>query len=248
MTLKSLLTTLVVAGTVALCSCEKPAAPAAAPVTPSPAPAAGTNVLPSIEAAQSIIVTHDLDFGGNIPGLEAALRQIERRHQPEDGAGRTFAILEAFTQPGAEAGKLRLSLRVSTEKPGVGEITFRGAKETKSLWKSRITPATKKSSFTGGELRILFDNGDGKQFNVDGSAGPPTIFDAQLKEMGVPIAQVWPEGAVRDLVFIYSACGCPIHVKCQRAGDRTVRTEAATQVIFPDDPSALQVISRLMRW
>jgi hypothetical protein len=36
-------------------------------------------------------------------------------------------------------------------------------------------------------------------------------------------------------------------VKCSRAGERTVRTDP-TQVIFPDDPAAMQVINPLMKW
>jgi hypothetical protein len=238
-----------------LCSCGRqtsaPAVQTASPVAPVTNPASppstpnDTNT-PAMEAAQSVVVTHDLDFGPNPPGLAEALQQIERRHQPTDGAGRTFAILEAFTQPGAPPGKFRLNLRVSTEKPGVGEIIFR--RTGQSLWKSRITAAAKPPSFTGGQLTILFDTGEGKSFTVDGSLNPQYILDAMLKEPGVPVSQVWPEGEVRDMAFIYSACGCPIHVKCRRAGDRTVRTEAATQVVFPDDPAAAQLISRLMRW
>ncbi len=248
---------LLVAVLAALCSCEKQTAVPggqASPIAGSPTnsatpapPAADTNT-PALEANQSVVVTQDLDFGPRPPSLAEALHGIDRRHQPADGVGRTFAILEAFTQPGAIQldGKLRVSLRISTEKPGVGEIIFR--RTGQSLWKSRITPATHKSAFSGGSLTILFDAGDGKSFTVDGSMNPPSILDAMLKEAGVPVAQAWPEGEARELSFIYSACGCPIHVKCRRAGDRTTRTEQATQVIFPDDPSAVQAIDRLMRW
>ena len=250
---------LLAAGLGAVCSCGKQSAGSGGQTTTS-TPGAATNVAPpatattadtnapAMEANQSVVVTQDLDFGPRPPGLEEVLGAIERRHQAADGAGRTFAILEAFTQPGAiqPDGRLRVSLRISTEKAGIGEILFR--RTGISLWKSRITPATHKSAFTGGSLTILFDSGDGKSFTVDGSMNPSSILDATLKEPGVPVAQAWPEGEVRDLSFIFSACGCPIHVKCRRAGDRTVRTEPATQVIFPDDPAAVQVISRLMRW
>lgn len=241
-------------GVAVLCSCEKQSSAPPPPVTAAgtkavPVAVTDTNV-PSMEAAQSVVVTHDLDLGPNPPGLAELLQQIERRHQPADGAGRTFAILEAFTQSGAPPGKFRLNLRLSTEKPGTGEILFRrkGEPLPQSLWKNLITPAAKPPSFSGGQLTILFDVGDGKQFTVDGSMNPASILEANLKEPGVPVAQAWPDGEERKLKFIYSACGCPIEVKCRRAGDRTVRTEAATQVIFPDDPAAAQLISRLMRW
>jgi hypothetical protein len=251
------LSPVVVAAWVALvCSCEKqgaspptPAGAAAAPVpkAASSTPAsADTNAVPAMEVAQSVVVTQDLDFGPKPPTLAEALQQIDRRHQPAEGGGRTFAILEAFNGAIQPDGKLRVSLRISTEKPGVGEIVFK--RNGQSLWKNRITPASHKPSFTGGALTILFETAEGKSFTVDGSTGPSSILEAMLKEPGVPVAQAWPEGEVRDLAFIYSACGCPIHVKCKRAGDRTVRTESATQVIFPDDPAAMQIISRLMGW
>lgn len=244
-----ILTMLSITGLVALCSCEqRPATSTASTGSAAASPAqtvADTNT-PPMEAAQSVVVTHDLESGPTAPSLADMVLQLDRRHHPTDGAGRTFAILEAFTQPGADAGKFRLSLRVSTEEPGVGEIIFR--RTGQSLWKNRITAALKKPSFNAGSLTILFQAEDGKSFTVDGSANPQSIFDATLKEAAIPVGQAWPEGEVRDLAFIYSACGCPIHVKCRRVGDRTVRTEAATQMIFPDDPAVLQVINSLMRW
>jgi hypothetical protein len=201
-----------------------------------------------MEANQSVVVVKDLGFGRQPPSLEAVLKELERRSQAEGGQGRTFAILEAFTQTDPITTNLNLCLRISSERPGIGEIIYNHAGKAVSLWKSRITPPTHKTGFTGGELRIHFDTGDGKSFTVDGSMNPTTIFDAMLKEPGVPVAQAWPEGEVRDLSFIYSACGCPIHVKCLRKGERTVRPEMGSQVIFPDDPAAMQVINRLMGW
>jgi hypothetical protein len=198
-----------------------------------------------MEAAQSVMVVKDIGFGRQQPSLEDVVRDIERHSQPEDGRGRTFAILEVFTQPDLETSNINLCMRISTEKPGLAAITYR--RTGKDLWKIRITPATHKPPFTGGSLTIYFDVGDGKVFTVDGSTSPSSILTATLKELGVQIGQVWPEGEVRELTFIYSACGCPIKVKCRRAGEGTVRTDA-TQVIFLDDPAAMQVISNLMRW
>jgi hypothetical protein len=216
---------------------------AAAPVTNSPF--GNTNGLTTMEAAQSVVVVSDLGFGRQQPSLEEVVRDIQRHSQPEDGRGRTFAILEAFTQVDQETSNINLCLRVSSEKPGLAAITYR--RTGKELWKSRITFATQKPQFTGGELKVFFDVGDGKTYTVDGSTGPSSILTAMLKEPAVQIGQIWPDGEVRELTFVYSACGCPIKVKCRRSGDRTVRTET-TQVIFPDDPAAMQVITNLMRW
>lgn len=214
---------------------------------PSSTPGGLTNdPISAMEAAQSVVVTHDLDFGAARPTLAEAVAQIDRRSQPEDGVGRTFAILEAFNGEFQSDGRMRVSLRISTEKPGMAEVVFRPT--TNVLWKSRIKPATHKPGFAAGQLTILFDNGDGKTFTVDGSTGPASIFDAMLKEPGLPVAEVWPDGAERELSFIYSSCGCPIKVACRRVGLRSERTKAASQVIFPDDPAAMQVITGLMRW
>lgn len=207
---------------------------------------ADTNALPTIEAAQSVVVTQDLDFGPQPPSLAEALRELDRRSQPADGRGRTFAILEAFNGEIQPDGKMRVSLRISTEKPGVGEVVFR--RNGQVLWKSRILAAVNKPAFNAGSLTILYDGGPGKNFTVDGSANPSSILEARLKESSLPVAQEWADGSVSDLSFIYSACGCPIKVACRRVGDRTARVNTTTQVIFPDDPEAMQVITQLMRW
>jgi len=220
------------------------AATAAAP--PPPSPGSATTAVPTMEAAQSVVVTHDLDYGAARPSLAEIMKDIDRRHQADDGFGRTFAILEAFNGEVQPDGKIRVSLRISTEKPGAGEIVFR--RTGGSLWKIRVTPATQKPALTGGALTLFFDDGAGKSFTVDGSTGPASIFAAILKESGQPVAEVWPEGAERELTFIYSACGCPVKVSCRRMGERTVRTKELSQVIFPDDPAAVQVIQRLMGW
>jgi hypothetical protein len=61
------------------------------------------------------------------------------------------------------------------------------------------------------------------------------------------VSEFWPDGAEREVTYIYSACGCPVKVVAKRVGDRTVRTKD-TPVIFPDDPAAVAVITQLMRW
>ena len=65
-----------------------------------------------MDVAKAVMVTAELDFGPKIPTIAEALTQIERRYQPEDGQGRTFAVLDAYGEPtpdGAPARQLRTS-------------------------------------------------------------------------------------------------------------------------------------------
>jgi hypothetical protein len=91
------------------------------------------------------------------------------------------------------------------------------------------------------------DNGQGKLVTVDGSNNPATILDANVKEAGIPVRAFWPDGADREVTFIYSACGCPVKVMTRRVGDRTERIKDMP-VIFPDDPSVVTLISKIMAW
>lgn len=206
-----------------------------------------TNLVSSMDVNTAVMVTVELDFGGPPPSIAEAITQIERRHQPDTGSGRTFAILDAYGEPTADGKKLHMSMHVSSEKPGVGELVFKRTGET--LWKSRIVATTNAHStgFTGGALTIFFDNGNGGILTVDGSRNPPTILDATIKEAGRPLRDLWEDGAERELTFIYSACGCPVKVMARRTGEITARTKAMP-VIFPDDPAVVQVIHRLMGW
>jgi hypothetical protein len=201
--------------------------------------------LPAMEVNQAVMVTVELDFGPKVPSIAEALRDIERRHQPDRGTGRVFAILDAYGEPTPDGKKLHLSMHVSSEKPGIGSLVFKRTGEV--LWSSRIVPSTNAASFSGTALTILLDNGSGRMVTVDGSSNPSSILEAPIKETGQLVSEAWPEGAEFEVTFIYSACGCPVKVKCQRLGDRTVRTRELP-VIFPDDPSAVVLISRLMRW
>jgi hypothetical protein len=213
---------------------------------PSASPQASLTTLPTTEINQALMVTVELDFGPKLPGIAEALRDIERRHQPDSGNGRVFAILDAYGEPTPDGKKLHLSMHVSTEKPGIGSLVFKRTGEV--LWSSRIVPSTNAHpAFSGTALTILLDNGSGRMVTVDGSGNPASILEAFVKETGQLVSEAWPEGAEYEVTFIYSACGCPVKVKCQRIGDRTMRTKELP-VIFPDDPSAVILISRLMRW
>jgi hypothetical protein len=208
-----------------------------------PAPSAP---VPTLEINHALMVTVELDFGGPVPTIAEALREIERRHQPDDGQGRVFAILDGYGEPTPDGKKLHLSMHVSTEKPGLGSLVFKRTGEV--LWSSRIVPSTNAApAFAGTQLTILIDNGSGALLTVDGSGNPASILEATVKEVGKPVTEVWRDGAEHELTFIYSACGCPVKVMCRRVGDRTERTRDLP-VIFPDDPAVVEVIKRLMRW
>lgn len=223
------------------------------PVTPrpeaQPAPAT-TNVLAStMEINQAMMVTVDLDFGGKPTTIAEALREIERKYDPTDGAGRTFAILDAYGEPTPE-NKLRVSMHVSSERVGGGSLVFRRTGET--LWQARFTPLSpdKKPPAIGGQNLLIFindPNDEKKMLTIDGSSNPLSILDATVKELGQPLKAAWSEGQEREMTFLYSSCGCPVKVKVRREGERTWRTKELP-VIFPDDPAVADVITALMRW
>jgi hypothetical protein len=231
----------------ATASAETPA-PGAAPVqpsgeTPSGAASGASSELLTMETAQAVMVTAELDFGPRVPTIAEALKEIERRYQPADGIGRTFAILDAYGEPTPD-GKLHMSMHVSSEKPGIGSLAFRKTGEV--LWQSKIV-AAKSPPSSGKALTIFIDDGHGRSLLVDGSNGPTSILDATVKDLGVPVKTIWPDGQEREVTFVYSACGCPVKAMVKRVGDRTARTKELP-VMFPDDPAAMVTISRLMRW
>lgn len=225
----------------AVTACGQQAQPPAPPT-----PEHSVESLPALEVAQAAMVTVELDFGAKPPSIAQALREIERRYEPDNGQGRTFAILDAYGEPTAD-GKLHISMHVSTEKPGLGALVFRRTGE--SLWKTRIVPATHSptSSFAGKELFIMVDNAEGKPFLLDGSKGDGSILDCVVRDTGMPVMDFWPNGAEREVTFFYSACGCPVKVLARRIKDKTVRSKELP-VIFPDDPAVVTTISRLMGW
>ncbi|MFY9611720.1 MAG: hypothetical protein WAU45_24290 [Blastocatellia bacterium] len=228
-----------------------PPQPASAPATatvppPSPAPppaATPSSEILTMDVAKAVMVTEELDFGGRNPSIAEALQQIERRYKPDDGQGRTFAVLDAYGEPTADGKLLHISMHVSSEKPGLGELVFK--RTGKTLWRAKISAT---SQIPGPKsLTVLIDNGGGRTVTVDGSTNPSSVLTANAKELGKPVQEIWADGTEREVTFIYSACGCPVKVMVKRVGDRTVRTKD-TPVIFPDDPAAVALISRLMRW
>ena len=217
-----------------------PAAPAPT-VTPAPTTASSKELV-TMEVAKAVMVTVELDFGAKIPSIADAITQIERRYQPDDGQGRTFAVLDAYGESTPD-GKLHMSMHVSSEKPGGGQLIFKKTGEV--LWRGKINPTSQ--PVQPKNLTVLLDNGKGTTMTVDGSSSPSSIIDAKVKPGDLPVRDVWPDGQERELTFIYSACGCPVKVFAKRVGDRTARV-SETPVIFPDDPAAVSVITRLMKW
>jgi len=217
-----------------------PAAPAPT-VTPAPTTASSKELV-TMEVAKAVMVTVELDFGAKIPSIAEAITQIERRYQPDDGQGRTFAVLDAYGESTPD-GKLHMSMHVSSEKPGGGQLIFKKTGEV--LWRGKINPTSQ--PVQPKNLTVLLDNGKGTTMTVDGSSSPSSIIDAKVKPGDLPVRDVWPDGQERELTFIYSACGCPVKVFAKRVGDRTARV-SETPVIFPDDPAAVSLITRLMKW
>ena len=197
----------------------------------------------TMEVAKAVMVTVELDFGPKVPTIVQALNEIDRRYVPDDGAGRTFAVLDAYGETTPE-GKLHISMHVSSEKPGLASLVFRRTGEV--LWQTRISPTSMPAAPKN--LLILVDAGaSGKGFTVDGSNNPASVLDARAKELNLLVRDAWKDGEEREVTFIYSACGCPVKAMVKRVGDRTTRTKDLP-VMFPDDPAAVATISRLMRW
>lgn len=231
-----------------------PSAGAPSPVVTASAPVAGVNTPDmgvtgepiKMKIAQAVMVTVELDFGGQTPSIAEAIQQIERGYAPDDGAGRTFAILDAYGQPTPDGRKLHISMHVSSEKPGMGTLRFKRTGEL--LWRARIgnpgdAPAGQKNLM----IYLSKGTGDGSNHVLDGTRGGDSVLNAYLQNSQQRARDVWPDGAERELTFIYSACGCPVKVMCRRVGERTVRTKD-TPVIFPDDPGVVVTISNLMKW
>src|ERR1043166_847288 len=218
------------------------ASPLAAPKS-SNALAIADKDLPTNEVAHALMVTVELDFGKQPPSFRDAVKQIERRYEPVDGVGRTFAMLDAYGQTNAD-GKLHISMHLSMEKPGIGSLVFPRTGEV--LWKSRIAAAP-----TGPpppkNLTVLVEDETGKTQMLDGSKGITRALDVPLHDSPSRVRDIWPDGAEREWTFIYSVCGCPVKVKVRRSGETTVRA-SDLPVMFPDDPEAMAVIANLMGW
>ncbi len=137
-------------------------------------------------------------------------------------------------------------MHISTEKTGTGSLVFKRTGEI--LWQSKITANPNKPETTDPKGLTIYIDYDGKRsLTVDGSSNPASIFDAKLKENGALVNDFWKEGREKEVQFVYSTCGCPVHIKAKRFGNKSVRS-SELPVLFPDDPAAVAIINRLMRW
>ena len=222
----------------------KPTGSTAASVSQSNALALSAGVpLPTNEVAHSLMSTVELDFGGKPTSIKDALKEIERRSEPDDGVGRTFAMLDADGSL-APNGKLHIQMHLSMEKPGVGALIHRRTGEV--LWKSRIV-ATTNGPPPPKQLKIYMADTAGKSVLLDGSKGAARVLDVPIDQSTARVRDLWPDGAEHEFTFLYSVCGCPVKAKVRRTGETTART-TELPVMFPDDPEALSVIRQLMGW
>lgn len=206
----------------------------------------------NMQVNEAAMVTVELDLGKPTPSIKDALKEINRVYKslgsirPDDGNERTFAILDAYGEQLPD-GKLHISMHISSEKPGIGQLVFKRTGEI--LWRGKIKPSEKKDvkPITSKNLTILIENEKGKVVTVDGSTNPSSILTAGVKELGMQVQSMWKDGEEKEVTFIYSACGCPVKVMVKRVGDKTIRTKELP-VIFPDDPTVVRLIERLMRW
>src|SRR5215813_4174950 len=199
-----------------------------------------------MSVAQAVMVTVELDFGGQLPTIAQAIQQIERAYTPDDGVGRTFSILDAYGEPTPDGKKLHMSMHVSSEKPGIGMLKFKRTGDT--LWRARIgNPGDRPAGQKNLDIFLSQGTSDGANYTLDGSRSDGNVLNTFLENSQQRARDVWPDGVEREMTFIYSACGCPVKVMCRRVGERPVRTKD-TPVIFPDDPAAVSTILNLMKW
>jgi hypothetical protein len=222
----------------------RPSAPATTPPnspTPIPEPP-----LTTIAVAEAAMVVVDLDYGAEVPPVAQALTEIERYYEPDDGAERTFAILDARTQP-APPGKLELVMHIDGEKAGIGKLIFRRTRAV--IWHARIGPQVKPvtSAYAGKSLFITIADAKDKPWLVDGAHGAPSILDCGFTGRTGTVRDQWADDEERQVTFFYSVCGCPVEVMVRRAGNTTVRS-SDLPVLFPDDPSVAATINGLMGW
>lgn len=209
---------------------------------------AQTKVKPdSMMLQESVMVTVEENFGSGIHTIGEALKLIERKYQPFDNQGRTFAILDAYGEKLPD-GRMHISMHISSEKVGGAQMVL--TTTGKVLWNAKIYPKKDGTKVAGEKQFMIYierDNEKDKYYTVNGSGNPATIFDCLLDETKVPVSTYWKNNSVKEFIFIYSACGCPVHVKFLRNGNKSI-FQSGDNVIFPDDPGVLTVIHKLMGW
>ena len=196
---------------------------------------------------ESVMVTIEENFGPDVKTIADALQQIERRYQPFDKQGRTFAILDAYGNRMPD-GRMHISMHISSEKIGGAQLVLKTS--GKVLWNCRIYPKKDGSKVAGEKQLMIYierENEKDKYYTVNGNGNPATIFDCILDETKQSVNDYWKNYTVKEFIFIYSACGCPVHVKFMRQGFKST-FQSGDNVIFPDDPAVLAVIHKLLAY
>ena len=196
---------------------------------------------------ESVMVTIEENFGPSVKTIADALAMIERRYQPFDKQGRTFAVLDAYGNKMPD-GRMHISMHISSEKAGGAQLVLKTT--GKVLWDCKIYPKKDGTKIAAEKQFMIYieqDHEKDKYYTVDGSGNPASIFDCKLNETKQPLNDFWKNNSVKEFIFIYSACGCPVHVKFLRMGFKSI-FQSGDMVIFPDDPAVLAVIHRLMVW
>ncbi|NOT59079.1 MAG: hypothetical protein HOP19_02515, partial [Acidobacteria bacterium] len=167
---------------------------AAAPTEAPPAPNVGATPY-QMTVAQAVMVTEEIDFGQPVPSIAAALQQIERGYAPDDGQGRTFAILDAYGEPTTDGKKLHISMHVSSEKTGMAFL--RNKRNGQLIWQARVgkpgdPPAGAKN------LMIYMANEQGGNHVLDGARGGASVLDTYLQNSQQKLREVWPDRTERE--------------------------------------------------
>ncbi len=201
----------------------------------------------SMMLQESVMVTVEENFGPSVHTIGEALQQIERKYEPFDNQGRTFAILDAYGNRLPD-GRMHISMHISSEKTGGAKLIL--SSTGKVLWNCKIYPKKDGTTVAGNKQLNIYierENEKDKYFTIDGSGNPAAIFDCKLNETKVPVEEYWKDGTIKEFIFIYSACGCPVHVKFLRNGNKSI-FKSGDNIIFPDDNAVLSIIHHLMNW
>jgi hypothetical protein len=201
----------------------------------------------SMMLQESVMVTIEENFGPEVKTIADALQKIERKYEPFDKQGRTFAILDAYGNKLPD-GRMHISMHISSEKAGGAQLVMKTT--GKVIWNCTIYPKKDGTKIAAEKQLMIYierENEKDKYYTVNGSGNPASIFDCTLDETKQPLNDYWKNNTVKEFIFIYSACGCPVHVKFLRMGFKSI-FQSGDNVIFPDDPGVLSVLHKLMAW
>ena len=196
---------------------------------------------------ESVMVTIEENFGPNVKSIADALQLIERKYDPFDKQGRTFAILDAYGNKLPD-GRMHISMHISSEKAGGAQLIHKTS--GKLLWNCKIYPKKDGTKIAAAKQLMIYierENEKDKYYTVDGSGNPASIYDCKLDETNQSLNDYWKNNTVKEFIFIYSACGCPVHAKFLRMGFKSIY-QSGDNVIFPDDPAVLSMLHKLMAW